>query len=67
MRVISEVSIEERYRQPLSEGLKGYFQYPGFDPKYIESAIRENANLLTGYGFNRYSAGGPWDSPERKS
>ena len=41
MRVISEVSIQERYRQPLPAGLKGYFQDPGFDPKYIERDSRK--------------------------
>ena len=34
MRISLDVNIQERYRQPLSEDLKGYFRDTGFDLKY---------------------------------
>ena len=41
MRVSSDISIQERYRKPLSEDLMGYFRDPGFDPNYIERDSRK--------------------------
>ena len=60
MRVSSDISIQERYRKPLSEDLMGYFRDPGFDPNYIERDSRKR-KFIDGI---RDLTARRWDSPK---
>ena len=58
MRVSSDVSIQKRYRQPLSEELKGYFRDPGFDPEIYRVRFEKTQIYGRNTGFNCSEGGG---------
>ena len=63
MRVSSDISIQERYRKPLSEDLIGYFRDPGFDTNYIERDPRKR-KFIDGIRDLTGPRKVAWDSPK---